>query len=109
MSKIDHPQRFHDLDARRAFAMLLGILYHLSLSFGEFYGHYQPVQDRSAHHLFDLFALATPLPTPRGSLNRYQHRGLKGAWVSLGPAEAVVVSGEPEGGLGWSRRSIEAT
>lgn len=59
MSKIDHPQRFHDLDARRAFAMLLGILYHLSLSFGEFYGHYQPVQDRSAHHLFDLFALAS--------------------------------------------------
>ena len=48
-------QRRHDLDALRAGAMLLGIVYHALLSFSQ--GHFWPVVD-SERHLFPHLAAA---------------------------------------------------
>ena len=48
-------QRRHDLDALRAFAMLLGIGLHAALSFAPFPW---PVQDRQQSDLFSLFFVA---------------------------------------------------
>lgn len=52
-------ERFHDLDALRAVAMILGILYHLTLSFGAVRGEFWIVQDRSASWAFDVFAITS--------------------------------------------------
>ncbi len=59
MSSQSTSSRFHSLDALRAFALLLGIVFHAALSFSNLDSVAWAIQDLSTHYIFILFIHAT--------------------------------------------------